>query len=109
MSRKVAVSALIAVFAFGTFGVGIASSDASDAHDKVWVCHSTASEFNPWVLIHVKRSGWTEGHEGSDAHPGHLAPDFLFDDNPDKKAHPHGPAGMLRCLKAAPPTDPPPT
>lgn len=74
----------------------------------MWVCHGTSSEHTPWVLIHIDRDGWTNGHEGEGAHAGHPADDFLFDDNPDKDAHPHGPAGTLLCEEGQPPTDPGP-
>ena len=97
MGRKLLFGAIAVVLGFSTFGLGTASSGGGNPHDKVWVCHSTASESNPWILIHVKRSGWENGHMGADAHPGHPAEDQLFDDNPDKKAHRQGPARLGEC------------
>jgi hypothetical protein len=35
--------------------------------DKVWVCHATGSDTNPFVVIHIALAGWVNGHS---AHEG---------------------------------------
>jgi hypothetical protein len=40
-----------------------ATPKGADGEHKVWVCHATASEKNPYVLIHIDEAGWLNGHQ----------------------------------------------
>jgi hypothetical protein len=39
-----------------------ATQPGEDGH-KVWVCHSTSSETNEFVLVHIDVKGWERGHD----------------------------------------------
>jgi hypothetical protein len=59
----------------GLVSVGAASGAREE---KVWLCHGTASETNPYVLIHVSESALAGHFDGSA--PGHGErnhPDYL--------------------------------
>jgi len=45
-----------------------------DGNHKVWVCHSTSSETNEFVLVHIDTAGWERGH-----HAQHLLDSELGD------------------------------
>lgn len=56
-------------------GVGVAAAQASNG-DKVLLCHGTASDSNPYVLISVSENalgGHLDGH-GDNNHPDFLLP-----------------------------------
>ena len=61
--------------AIGTTAVGAAPAD------KVTICHGTASETNPYVVITVSANSFKDGHFDGYPNPSHGAnnhPDSLF-------------------------------
>ena len=80
-----------ATLAVAACSVGLAVGAQASNGDKVSLCHGTASESNPYVLISVSENA-LEGHlDGSG--PGHGQnnyPDFLL------------PAGMTVCPDTQP-------
>jgi opacity protein-like surface antigen len=76
--RRITRSSLLAVGAAGALAAAVAAQAGAPA-DKVSLCHGTASDTNPYVLIHVSENA-LQGHFDGTA-PGHgwqNAPDFLF-------------------------------
>ncbi len=66
--RKV-VRNMLAIGATATCAVGVAVAAQASSGDKVMLCHGTASERNPYVLISVDESALA-GHFDGTA-PGH--------------------------------------
>lgn len=99
MRRKL-IGAVTAALLFTAVGAGSAAGQPPDGpNDKDWVCHGTASESNPYVLIHVSANGHARGHQPQ-SHPGHLPdnPDALFSDSDDKALPPgQGPIDRADC------------
>lgn len=70
-----------AVLAFSAviFPAQATQPDAEGDH-KVWVCHATGSQKNPYVIIHIDQAGWDNGHM---FHEGDFGP---FDTKPESIA-----------------------
>lgn len=68
----------VAIATLALVAGGVVASASGSQQDKVLICHGTASEKNPYVLIEVSASALA-GHFDGTA-PGHgqnNAPDFL--------------------------------
>lgn len=66
MRHSARLAAVVAVC--GVLGIGFTSAAHSEAN-KVWICHGTASQTNPYVLISVDDNALA-GHFDGTA-PGH--------------------------------------
>jgi ABC-type sugar transport system substrate-binding protein len=73
--RRITRSSLLAVGAAGALAAAVAAQ-AGDSTDKVYICHGTASDTNPYVLIHVSMEA-LPAHLGG--HGFQNAKDFIFD------------------------------
>ena len=68
-----------AIAAAALVGVTVAAAEPSEA-GKVWICHGTASQDTPYVLIEVNANALKDGHfkDGvGEAHGWHNMPDYL--------------------------------
>ncbi|HLF72234.1 MAG TPA: hypothetical protein VI759_08805 [Dehalococcoidia bacterium] len=65
--RLLATAALATAFLIGS--ISLAAPASADA-EKVWICHHTESDTNPYVLIHVSVSSVEHG-KGHTDHNGH--------------------------------------
>jgi hypothetical protein len=84
MHRKKIISSVALVAGLAGLGVAAAPSGAEPA-EKVRVCHGTASETNPYVLIEVSANA-LRGHideADGQAHGHRNHPDFLPGDGED--------------------------
>jgi hypothetical protein len=70
MQRTVILLASIAA-ALVWSGSALTQGRSEDAHHHVVICHRTGSESNPYVVINVPWTAWTEAHSpgASPAHP----------------------------------------
>ena len=62
-----AVAALMSVWA----GAALAQGRSDEAHHHVIICHRTGSDSNPYVVINIPMTAWSEAHDpgSSHAHP----------------------------------------
>lgn len=97
---------LLVTAALATAGVMLTAPALSGQTNKVTVCHATASETNPYVLILVDDNSTTfEGHLSHVTDP-QTNPDGT--DRPDIIEGVNVPAGfsLADCTQAPPPTTP---
>lgn len=68
MRKRVVTAIVLVVLSLTSL---VASALAAPRQDKVWICHGTASDSNPYVLIHVDPSA-VPAHMGENPPPpGH--------------------------------------
>jgi hypothetical protein len=86
-------------------------ADDSKAHQKVLICHATGSATNPYVLISVSASAWSNGH-GHGAHADDVFVDWSWPGDHRQKNDALCPASSpvdLPPTTSATPTAPPAT
>jgi hypothetical protein len=71
MRRFAVVVGALATLSMLWTAVALAQGRSEDAHHHVIVCHRTGSESNPYVVINIPFTAWTEAHspDSSHAHP----------------------------------------
>jgi len=84
MRRKQLLVFLATVLAFSAiiFPAQATQPDPETGEHKVYICHATGSETNPYVLIHVDVKAAENGHS-QDSHPEDRSadgPDFVCPD-----------------------------
>lgn len=63
MRLKQLLVLVAAVLAFSaTLLPAHATQPDEDGNHKVWLCHATSSETNPFVLVNIDVKGWERGH-----------------------------------------------
>jgi hypothetical protein len=70
-----------ATLAVAACSVGLAAAAQASPGGKVGICHGTASDTNPYVLIHVSENTLTGGHPVDGTKPGNgdrRRPDYLL-------------------------------
>lgn len=84
---------LLAAAAFAVLIAGVSAANSYAAAEKVYICHATGSDANPYVAISIDAGAWTDqGHLDANGNPlsGH--------------EHDFGPvASREECRKAEPP------
>jgi hypothetical protein len=73
--KRLIIATIVIGLAFAAFPLVAAAAP----EDKVFVCHATSSESNPWVIIQIAESAWYEAH---DFH--HDDADFVLKDITDR-------------------------
>jgi hypothetical protein len=68
MRRLAVVVSATAALAFVWVGAALAQGRSDEAHHHVIVCHRTGSESNPYVVINIPFTAWSEAHNPSSSH-----------------------------------------
>jgi hypothetical protein len=71
MRRFAVILGAVAVLIPAGAGAAFAQGSSEDAHHHVIICHRTGSDSNPYVVINIPFTAWTEAHspDSSHAHP----------------------------------------
>lgn len=72
----------VAIATLALVAGGVVATASGSQEDKIFICHGTASDSNPYVLIRVSQSALAGHFDGTAPGHGHNnAPDFLPGDD----------------------------
>jgi len=82
MKTKLAAVGFAAALSLATISGAMAAKpeQPGQSHLKEYVCHATASETNPWVLIHVSVAASGTPHVANPGHNKNGGDDYIVDD-----------------------------